>query len=305
MTCPFLKEAQVKYCQTSSLRKLIPLAAAGRADEKCSSREHLTCPVYRMQPAQPGDADQCPYLAESLMQYCAAAPIAKMIPYSESRLSRCECDRFHYCELYLAMAHPGRTTPIVDEIPVPDWLSYSANHMWLDVGEDGVCHVGIDAFLSRALGPVDRIAFLWQKGNHRPTAVVTVNGVDLEIVFPNPFVITNCNLYLRADPSRLTAEPYTAGWLFEGSVAPETNRNMLSGAAARRWMEQEQHRMNEFLQHEFLQAEPLSGGPFAADGGIFVPGLCRSLDRLGVRELFHTFFSPLATHTPRGESVNP
>ena len=27
MTCPFLKEAQVKYCRTSSVRKLIPLAA--------------------------------------------------------------------------------------------------------------------------------------------------------------------------------------------------------------------------------------------------------------------------------------
>ena len=52
MTCPFLKEAQVKYCQTSSVRKLIPIAAASRADEKCSSLEHLNCPVYRTQPAE-------------------------------------------------------------------------------------------------------------------------------------------------------------------------------------------------------------------------------------------------------------
>ena len=68
MTCPFLKEAQVKYCQTSSVRKLIPLAMAGRADEKCSSKEHLTCPVYRMQSAEPSVSGQCPYLGESLMQ---------------------------------------------------------------------------------------------------------------------------------------------------------------------------------------------------------------------------------------------
>src|ERR1035438_5598266 len=45
MTCPFLKEAQVKYCQTSSVLKLIPIATAGRADDKCSSQEHLTCPT--------------------------------------------------------------------------------------------------------------------------------------------------------------------------------------------------------------------------------------------------------------------
>ncbi|MEO8597911.1 MAG: hypothetical protein ABI759_31615 [Candidatus Solibacter sp.] len=300
MTCPFLKEAQVKYCQTSSLRKLLPIAVAGRAEEKCSSTQYLTCPVYRMQTPQPGEGEHCPYLGESLMQYCGAAPVAKMIPYSESQLSRCECDRFHYCELYLSMAHPGansgRTAGEVDGIAVPDWLSYSANHMWLDVGEDGVCHAGIDAFLSRALGTVERISYVWQKGNHRPTAVITVNGVDLEFVFPNPFVITNCNLYLRAEPSRLTAEPYTAGWLFEGTRSPETTQSLLRGAAARQWMEREQHRINEFLQ----QQETVS-----ADGGLFAPGLAHHLDQLRMRELFHTFFSPLATHAPQGERVTP
>ena len=120
MTCPFLKEAQVKYCQTSSVRKLIPIAAAGRAEEKCSSQEHLTCPVYRLQTAEPAVSGHCPYLGESLMQYCGAAPVAKMIPYSESQISRCGCDRFRYCELYLSMAHPGEpAADDVDGIPLP------------------------------------------------------------------------------------------------------------------------------------------------------------------------------------------
>ena len=238
MTCPFLKEAQVKYCQTSPVRKLIPIAAAGRTDGKCSSPEHLTCPVYRTQPVAQTGSGQCPYLGESLMQYCGAAPVTKMIPYSESRLSRCGSDRFRYCELYLSMAHPGLPAGDVDGIPVPDWLRYSANHMWLDIDQDGYCHVGIDAFLSRALGRAERISYVWQRGQHRATAVVTVNGVDHELVFPNPFLLTNCNLYLRADPSRLTAEPYTGGWLFEGEPTPETSESLLQGAAARQWMEQ-------------------------------------------------------------------
>jgi glycine cleavage system H lipoate-binding protein len=294
MTCPFLKEAQVKYCQTSSVRKLIPIAAAGRANEsndKCSSRQHLTCPVYRMQSAEPSASGHCPYLGESLMQYCGAAPVAKMIPYSESLLSRCGSDRFRYCELYLSMAHPGVPAACdVDGIPLPEWLRYSANHMWLDIGEDGVCHAGIDAFLSRALGQAERISYVWQRGQHRATAVVTVNGVDREIVFPNPFLLTNCNLYLRADPSRLTAEPYTGGWLFEGVPAPETSLNLLQGPAARQWMEQEQLRINEFLQQQ-----PDANGPLAADGGLFAPGLSQNLDRDRMQALFHTFFSPYAS----------
>ena len=300
MTCPFLKEAQVKYCQTSPVRKLIPIAAAGRAGEKCSSGQYLTCPVYRTQPPQEEAGDRCPYLASSLMQYCAAAPVAKMIPYSESQLSRCGCDRFRYCELYRALAHPSKAHDEVDGISLPEWLSYTPNHMWLDIGEDGVCRAGIDAFLSRALGTAERIAYVWQQGRHHATAVVTSNGVDFEIVFPNPFLLTSCNLYLRADPSRLTAEPYTGGWLFEGIPSPETSLNLLRGAEARQWMEQEQHRINEFLQQQ-----PAPGGPLAADGGLFAPGLARHLDSEGMRDLFHTFFSPFAARAPQAERANP
>jgi len=284
MTCPFLRETQVKYCQTASVRKLIPIAFAARTNEKCSSADHASCSVYRSQPAnEPVDA-ACPYLRESLMQYCAAAPVAKMVPYSESPLSRCGNDSFRYCELYHSMAHPGLRAEEVDGIAMPGWLRYSANHMWLDVTEDGTCHAGIDAFLSRALGKVERIAYVWQRGEHRPSAVLTANGADYEVVFPNLLVLTGCNLYLRADPGRLTAEPYTAGWLFEGTPQDGTTRDLLQGEEARRWMEAEQRRMNQFLQE----------GAYAADGGTFTPGLPTVLPTCRMRALFHEFFSPYA-----------
>ena len=288
MTCPFLKETQVRYCQTSAVRKVIPLAQAGRADEKCSSADHASCPVYRTQPQEQPASGPCPYLGESLMQYCGAAPVAKLIPYSESLLSRCGNDGFRYCQLYLAMAHPNVEAEEVDGTPLPGWLKYSANHMWLDVTDDGVCHAGIDAFLSRALGKIDRISYVWLKGHHRPTAVLTVEGLNLEVVFPNPFLLTNCNLYLRADPSPLTSQPYTGGWLFEGVPEPGALDNLLEGAGARTWMEREQRRINEFLQQQHSL-------PTAADGGQFVTGLARVLDRGQMLALFHEFFSPYAS----------
>jgi glycine cleavage system H lipoate-binding protein len=293
MTCPFLKEAQVKYCQTASLRKLIPLAQAARAEEKCDSGLHTTCPVFRTQPpSESGATGACPYLRESLMQYCGAAPVTKLVPYSESLLSRCGNDSFRYCELYLGMARPDMPAANeVDDLTLPGWLQYSANHMWLDVTGDGACHAGIDAFLSRALGQVDRISYVWLKGSHRPTAVLTVNGTDLEVVFPNPFLLTSCNLYLRADPGRLTREPYTGGWLFEGVPAPESTDGLMSGSQAHDWMEQEQRRVNEFLQQQHRQ-ECLGA---CADGGEFAPGVLAALDRERRLALFHEFFSPYAS----------
>lgn len=291
MTCPFLKETQVRYCQSAAFRKMIPLASSGHAEEKCSSPKYPSCAVYREQAAEQ-TGGLCPYLRESLMQYCGAAPVAKFVPYSESLLSRCGNDGHRYCELYLGMAHPNARAGNADEIPLPDWLNYSTNHMWLDVTEDGVCHAGIDAFLGRALGKVERIGYVWTKGRHRPAAVLTVGGLEMELVFPNPLLLTGCNLYLRADPARLTAEPYTGGWLFEGVPSPETTVDLLSAAEARQWIDREQVRINEFLQQ-------LQGGTgdsvSLADGGSFAPAMMRKLEREQMRALFLEFFSPYAS----------
>jgi glycine cleavage system H lipoate-binding protein len=287
MTCPFLREAQVKYCRAASIRKLIPLAQPGRVEEKCSSGEHGSCPVYRTQAEEPANG-VCPYLCESLMQYCGAAPVAKFVPYSESLLSRCGNDGHRYCELYFAMAHPSLAGDEIDGIKLPKALLYSPNHMWLDVSEDGVCHAGIDAFLGRALGRIDRIAYVWQKGVHRPTAVLTAGGLDFEIVFPNELLLTACNVYLRSDPSRLAGEPYTSGWLFEGKTEERTLEGLRQGDGARAWMEDEVCRINQLLQ------EQTSQGSLAADGGVFAPGLVRYLDRDQMLSLFHEFFSPFA-----------
>jgi hypothetical protein len=106
MTCPFLKEVQVKYCETAPFRKLIPLAQAATAQEKCSTGEFGACAVYRSHPCLEAETGTCPYLRDSLMQYCAAAAVVKLIPYSESLLCRCGNDCFQDCEMYGAMAHP-------------------------------------------------------------------------------------------------------------------------------------------------------------------------------------------------------
>lgn len=289
MPCPFLKETQVRYCETSAVRKMIPLPEAGGAEEKCSGPEHVSCPVFHAQPERPSELGLCPYLRESLMQYCGAASVAKFVPYSESLLSRCGNDSYRYCELYLDMANPAVPSHDVDGIAMPERLSYSANHMWLDLTDDGICHVGVDAFLARVLGDVDQISFPSQKGRQHPTVALSVAGIDLQLVFPNVLQLTNCNLYLRANPARLTSEPYTGGWLFEGVSEPATGDRQLNGAAGRAWMAEEHRRINEYLQQQF------SPGLLAADGGLFSAGLARHLEREQTLALFNEFFSPYAS----------
>jgi glycine cleavage system H lipoate-binding protein len=285
MTCPFLKEAEVKYCGAGAVRKLIPLAQGGKAEEKCGSSSHTSCSAWLARPAAAGADSLCPYLRDSLMQYCAAAPVSKFVPYSESLLSRCGTDGFRYCELYLSIAHEEPPDE-VEGVPLPGRLAYAANHMWLDIGDDGVCHAGIDAMMSRVLGTVDQITYVWQKGRRRPAAILTVGALNFEVVFPNAFLLTNCNLYLRSDPARLTAAPYTSGWLFEGVTEPETGLELMRGARARAWMEEDQRR---------LIGEALAYPGLAADGGLPERGLARILEREHMLSLYHEFFSPYRT----------
>jgi len=295
MPCPFLREAQVKFCHASSVRKLIPASlasAGGRVEEKCSSAAYPQCRVYQGQPVDGPSAGPCPYLAGSLMQYCAAAPVAKLVPFSESLLSRCGNDSYRYCELYGAMARPLPDSASVDGIAMPASLYYAANHLWLEVGQDGICHIGVDAFLSRALGNVERVHYVWQQGLRRPAAILTAGGADWEVVFPNPILLTACNLYLRANPARLAAEPYTAGWLFEGNAVEGTADNLMRGTTARAWMEHELRRMNESLQQE-------TGA--IADGGVFVEGAMHLLGRDSRAAVYHEFFSPVAREKRNAE----
>ncbi len=286
MTCPFLKETHVKYCQTAAVRTLIPLAQAASAQEKCSSADHATCPIYQGQAGEGTTGGPCPHLRDSLMQYCAAAPVVKLIPYSESLLSRCGSDSFRYCELYQGMAHPEPLAESADDIGLPPWLFYSSNHMWLDLASEGACHAGIDAYLARVLGKVDAVTFVRPKGRQRPAAVLRVGGADFEVTFPNVFQVTACNLYLRANPARISREPYTGGWLFEGIPEAGTVDNLRHGSEAAAWMQDEQRRLNQYLQQ-------ISG--VAADGGICAANLSAHLDRGQMQALFHEFFSIYAS----------
>jgi len=315
MRCPFLREAQVKSCRSSPFRTMIVRLPAQKDAERCSSPDYVHCPAARRHHEERPSPDHCPFLQESLVQYCAAISITKYIPYSESLLSPCGTESHRYCEPYLAMADPEAAgsplTPdhdqtndsgqeyAVDGIRIPGWLWYAPNHMWLDISADGLLHVGIDAFLARTLGSPDDLTFITTKEAHRPAIAFNVRGVDLQLVFPNLMLITRTNSYLRANLSKISTDPFTLGWLFEGQepgrpadTHPSSIRNgLISGQEAAAWMRGEVCRMNTRV-HDFAAYDQGRTPIAMADGGRPVPGIMQQLDRERILRLFHEFFSP-------------
>jgi glycine cleavage system H lipoate-binding protein len=304
--CPFLREAHVQSCQASPFRKQI-VRTGTAADERCGSSAWRECAVVRELNEEHPSASACPFHSESLAQYCSAAPVTKLIPWSDQAFSRCGSEAHRYCDLYLALARtpappaaPGEPAPGVEDadgVPVPQWLWFAPGHTWLAIGGDGVCHIGVDAFLARTLGGIDRVQFVTTKGVERPAAVLTVREVDLTVTFPNPVLITGVNGALRADPARLARDPYGLGWLFEGVVrdrglvpggAARATEGLFRGDAATAWMRRETLRLRALAEDA---AGRISGARLAADGGLPAPGLVRTLPHDEALRLSHLLLS--------------
>lgn len=254
MRCVFLREEQVKSCRAVPFRRPLSRSALRGTQERCSTPEHRGCPVAPPScQAHPVPA-HCPFLQESLVQFCAAAAVPTYVPWSESPDLRCGHDGHRFCEVYLGVAGTAGRGPAqapggapearifeVEGLPMPAWLHYAPNHLWLDLGDDDLVHIGVDAFLARQVEPAERLRFLTVKGLVRPTVFLSGRGADRTLAFARRLQLVAANTHLRASPGRLTADPYGAGWLFEGRAAAHEPllAGLLHGEAARAWMADE------------------------------------------------------------------
>jgi len=309
MRCPFLREEQVKSCEAAPFRKSVARSSTAAAVERCTSAEYASCPVAPPSHEAHPSPSRCPFLRESLVQFCAATPRPTYVPWSASPELRCGHDGHRFCELFLGVAGARRSParPGIEEtgvaeaggVPMPEWLHYAPNHLWLDTGEDGLWHVGVDAFVVQVLGAVERLAFLTVKGTARPAVVLTAGGVDLALALGRELPIAAANTRLRSSLDRLTADPYGLGWLFTLRAPGEPGPHeppapgMRHGEAAREWMEREVRRFS-LAVHARLATD--AGGRLAADGGRFAPGFLAHLDREEALRLFADFFP---THDTR------
>lgn len=329
MKCPYLEETQVKYCRHCAIQKMIVRTASYLPDEKCSSPQYNECPTFQQHDGDGVAASStCPFLKEARVQYCAASPIRKFVPHSVGRASRCNGTGYRYCDAYLKFCQPAprwreRRAPAeapsrsewteTRGIRIPAWLYYAPNHLWIDPGEDGLCHVGIDAFLARVIGRLERLSFVPLKGVGRPVAFMTVEGADLQIVFPNSLSFCEAHLHLRANPSRVITDPYTHGWLFKGydpGWRGARDRSVLAGLLpgrdAAEWMRADIDRLSRLLRESRACESRTRESPPPQAAAVPSPGHRGGEPEEGIIQrlapgqtfaLFNEFFSPYRNWT--------
>lgn len=303
MRCPFLKETTVRSCGEESGHPVFLTAEEETSGSPCLDASYVRCPTVQAYYGREGIADpparrQCPLLRERLVQYCDAAPVRTYVPYIHGLLSRCQNDSFRYCPLYLQRERPevrleGRAQRVRDLL-VPTDRSYTHNHFWIEEGELGLCHVGVDSFVTRLLDRIDVVHYISRRGLSRPHVVLGSERVQLDLLFPERLEITETNAHLRSHPETLLEDPYGAGWLFEGQLAESSHRSpdergLVGGDEAEAWMQEEMRRLDGFVHDELIPAHG-GEGVTCADGGEVGAGLTRTLSPVEIARLFHEFF---------------
>jgi glycine cleavage system H lipoate-binding protein len=151
---------------------------------------------------------------------------------------------------------------------VPDGLSIHPGHAWAKSTGDGEVLVGADDFARAAIGRLSD-ADLPAPGTmvRQGEPAWTLRGAagPLPMISPVDGMVVATNPKARI--GALESDPYGEGWLLRVQ-APRFARNarqLLSGSAARAWMEDSAKRLRAVISPDL--------GPALADGGVPVAGI--------------------------------
>jgi glycine cleavage system H lipoate-binding protein len=303
MRCPFLQETTVRYCGGESGHRVFLRADEDVVGSRCLGESWSTCPTAREHFAheglqEPPARHRCPLLRERLVHYCEAAAVRTYVPYVHGLLSRCQNDGYRYCPLYLqrerALVRMQDRSCLVRDLVVATDRPHTTNHMWIDEGDLGQCHVGVDALVAWIFDRVSIVHFTSRRGLGHPHVIIGNDRIQLDLEYPEELEITEANAHLRRHPEALLEDPYGAGWLFEGQLtenhrhSPE-ERGLIPAALVERWMSDELDRLDSFV-HDHLLPTGSSTTPTCADGGQVHGGLTHALTPMQSARLFHEFF---------------
>ncbi len=171
----------------------------------------------------------------------------------------------------------NRSTAIslVDWFALADNYHYHQGHAWATPTENQQIKVGVDDFVQKLIGQVDKIHLPKKGANVRQGEqgfAFEIGGKTISVLTPVDGEVVRLNEDILNDPKKLQNDPYGEGWLFE--VRPKDwkkNLNHLfSGEMAKTWLRQHVDRISELMTARM--------GVVLQDGGAIAPGFARELE---------------------------
>jgi len=188
-----------------------------------------------------------------------------------------------------AVAAVAAKTPELAKAVTAGWFTVPADvalhpgHTWARMESDGTVAVGLDDLGHRMVGALDGIQ-LPAAGIkvEQGAAAVTLEAGGKKVGLLSPVD----GEVVASNPAAREGEAYGTGWLFK--VRPtrwaRNKAQLLSGQAARDWVEEQGRRLTMRLAPEMALA------PAMHDGGAPLPGMARELDAEHWDDVAREFF---------------
>jgi len=198
-----------------------------------------------------------------------------------------------------ALVHEGAAH---EWFELPRGLFFHRGHTWVAPESSDVVRVGMDEFALRLLGRAGS-AVLPAPGqavrSGEPAWAFETGGETIPVLAPVHGEVLEVNEAVRRSPELVHRHPYDEGWLLRIKVrnAHASLVNLLSGRAARAWMEE--------VLEKLWPVAPDEVGAVMPDGGVVVDGLARALEPDRWAEVAREFLlTGEAGHEADGEEVD-
>jgi len=174
----------------------------------------------------------------------------------------------------------------IDGFKFPHGIYLHPGHTWVKIEEENTVRVGLDDFILRALGPLDRILPpLLGKSVHqdRPDITLARGAKVARVLSPISGVVTATNPKLLEDGGLGYADAYADGWILRvhtGDLRQEL-KNLAMGAETTEFIADEVERLYAAIED--------AAGPLAADGGRLGEDIYGNLPQLGWENLARLF----------------
>ncbi|MBE0557951.1 MAG: glycine cleavage system protein H [Proteobacteria bacterium] len=167
-------------------------------------------------------------------------------------------------------------------LALPKGIFLASGHTWAEVLSNGHARVGVDDFVRKLVGKIDRVQILPVRSKVKraePMCTLHQAGRDLTVRAPLSGTIVNVNPRAADSPSSLNADSYVAGWLavIEPSDLASEIKFMRVADEASAWLRQELRRFRDFIEEHIrpsgMEGEYATAGNTLLDGGAPVAGL--------------------------------
>jgi glycine cleavage system H protein len=157
---------------------------------------------------------------------------------------------------------------------VPANVFFHPGHAWCRSDGHDVITVGLDDFAQQLVGPISaidlpRVGAAFDAGSRAWSIEADAKRIDM--LAPVTGTVIAVNDALTGRPGLANDDPYGAGWLAQVRVprSPKALRALMSGRAARKWMDQ--------VCSDLMAAFTPELGQVSQDGGVPIHGFARAI----------------------------